>query len=116
MRAGRGADAHIRTGCEPQRFAKDSKLFFMKTARIVPLIVVTALFMEQRDSTRSAPSLPAIAADIGTRPLTLKLAITSYLMTLAIFIPASGWTADRFGARLVFRAAIGIFMMGSIGC
>ena len=46
-----------------------------------------------------ATSLPAIAADIGTSPLTLKLAITSYLLSLAVFIPASGWTADRFGAR-----------------
>ena len=51
-----------------------------------------------------ATSLPAIAADIGTSPLTLKLAITSYLLSLAVFIPASGWTADRFGARCVFSA------------
>ena len=63
-----------------------------------------------------ATSLPAIAADIGTSPLALKLAITSYLLSLAIFIPASGWTADRFGARTVFRAAIAVFMLGSIGC
>ena len=63
-----------------------------------------------------ATSLPAIAADIGTSPLTLKLAITSYLLSLAVFIPASGWTADRFGARMVFAIAIGVFMVGSIGC
>jgi EmrB/QacA subfamily drug resistance transporter len=63
-----------------------------------------------------ATSLPAIAADIGTSPLTLKLAITSYLLSLAIFIPASGWTADRFGARNVFSVAIAVFMIGSIGC
>jgi hypothetical protein len=55
--------------------------------------------MENMDSTVIATSLPAIAADIGTSPLTLKLAITSYLLSLAVFIPASGWTADRFGAR-----------------
>ena len=54
------------------------------------------------DATVIATSLPAIAADIGTSPLTLKLAITSYLLSLAVFIPASGWTADRFGARMVF--------------
>jgi EmrB/QacA subfamily drug resistance transporter len=88
----------------------------MRTERVVPLIVATALFMEHMDSTVIATSLPAIAADIGTSPLTLKLAITSYLMTLAIFIPASGWTADRFGARLVFRLAMAVFMVGSIGC
>ena len=68
------------------------------------------------DSTVIATSLPAIAADIGTSPLTLKLAITSYLLSLAVFIPASGWTADRFGARMVFAIAIAVFMVGSIGC
>jgi len=72
--------------------------------------------MENMDSTIIATSLPAIAADIGTRPLALKVAVTSYMLSLAIFIPASGWTADRFGARTVFRAAIGVFVLGSIGC
>jgi EmrB/QacA subfamily drug resistance transporter len=84
--------------------------------RIVPLIVATALFMENMDSTVIATSLPAIALALGTSPLTLKLAVTSYLLSLAICIPASGWTADRFGTRNVFRAAIGVFVLGSIGC
>jgi len=84
--------------------------------RIVPLIVAVALFMENMDSTVIATSLPAIARAIGTNPLALKLAVTSYLLSLAICIPASGWTADRFGARNVFRIAIGIFILGSIGC
>lgn len=88
----------------------------MTKERIIPLIVASALFMENMDSTVIATSLPAIAADIGTSPLTLKLAITSYLLSLAVFIPASGWTADRFGARAVFSIAIGVFMLGSIGC
>src|SRR5690349_15596520 len=88
----------------------------MNKQRLIPLIVATALFMENMDSTVISTSLPAIAADIGSSPLTLKLAITSYLLSLAVFIPASGWTADRFGARLVFSAAIGVFMAGSIGC
>jgi EmrB/QacA subfamily drug resistance transporter len=88
----------------------------MQRERLIPLIVAAALFMENMDSTVIATSLPAIAADIGTSPLTLKLAITSYLLSLAVFIPASGWTADRFGARAVFSVAIGIFMLGSIGC
>src|SRR6187399_2517433 len=88
----------------------------MTKERLIPLIVATALFMENMDSTVIATSLPAIAADIGTSPLTLKLAITSYLLSLAVFIPASGWTADRFGARTVFRAAIAVFVLGSIGC
>jgi EmrB/QacA subfamily drug resistance transporter len=88
----------------------------MNKERLIPLIVATALFMENMDSTVIATSLPAIAADIGTSPLTLKLAITSYLLSLAVFIPASGWTADRFGARAVFSIAIAVFMAGSIGC
>src|SRR5215469_13150090 len=71
----------------------------MPAKPIVPLIVAVALFMENMDSTVIATSLPAIAADIGTSPLTLKLAVTSYLLSLAVFIPVSGWTADRFGAR-----------------
>ncbi|WP_424626824.1 MFS transporter [Bradyrhizobium sp. SYSU BS000235] len=88
----------------------------MQKERLIPLIVACALFMENMDSTVIATSLPAIAADIGTSPLTLKLAITSYLLSLAVFIPASGWTADRFGARTVFSVAIAVFMVGSIGC
>src|ERR1700751_2413042 len=88
----------------------------MDKQRLIPLIVATALFMENMDSTVIATSLPAIAVDIGTSPLTLKLAITSYLLSLAVFIPASGWTADRFGARAVFPLAVAVFMVGSIGC
>ena len=88
----------------------------MRSDRIVPLIIAVALFMENMDATVIATSLPAIATDLGTNPLALKLAVTSYLLSLAIFIPASGWTADRFGARTVFRAAIAVFVLGSIGC
>ena len=88
----------------------------MTRERLVPLIVAVALFMENMDSTVIATSLPAIAIDIGTDPLALKLAVTSYLLALAIFIPGSGWTADRFGARTVFRLAIAVFIIGSIGC
>src|SRR5579863_8989160 len=93
-----------------------SQSISMDKQRLLPLIVATALFMENMDSTVIATSLPAIAADIGTSPLTLKLAITSYLLSLAVFIPASGWTADRFGARLVFSLAVAVFLVGSIGC
>ncbi|MCO6392024.1 MFS transporter [Aliihoeflea aestuarii] len=84
--------------------------------RTIPLILAVALFMEQMDSTVIATSLPAIAADIGTSPITLKLALTSYFVALAIFIPVSGWMADRFGAKRVFRIAIGVFVIGSIFC
>jgi EmrB/QacA subfamily drug resistance transporter len=83
---------------------------------IVPLIVACALFMQNVDSTVIATALPPIAAALGEDPLRLNLAITSYLLSLAIFIPLSGWTADRFGARTVFRAAILVFTLGSIFC
>ncbi len=88
----------------------------MRRDRLVALIVAVALFMENLDSTVIGTSLPAIAADIGTNPLALKLAVTSYLLSLAVFIPMSGWTADRFGGRNVFRIAIAVFVAGSIGC
>ena len=85
-------------------------------ARVIPLIVASALFMENMDSTVIATSLPAIAADLGTDPIVLKLAFTTYLLSLTIFIPISGWCADRFGPKHVFRAALGVFMLGSIAC
>ncbi len=83
---------------------------------LTPLIVACALFMENMDATVIATSLPAMAADMGESPIALKLAMTSYLVSLAIFIPISGWMADRFGARTIFRTAIGVFMFGSILC
>ena len=84
--------------------------------RIIPLVLAIALFMEQMDSNVISTSLPAIAADIGTSPIALKLALTAYLVALAVFIPISGWMADRFGAKNVFRAAIAVFVVGSIAC
>lgn len=84
--------------------------------RIIPLVLAVALFMENMDSTVIATSLPAIAADIGAEPISLKLALTAYFVALAIFIPLSGWMADRFGAKNIFRVAIVVFMAGSICC
>ncbi len=82
----------------------------------IPLIVATALFMENLDATVLATSLPAIAKDLAANPIHLKLALTTYLLALAVFIPASGWMADRFGAKNVFRAAMVVFAAGSIAC
>ncbi len=84
--------------------------------RISPMILAVALFMEQMDSTVIATSLPAIAADLGVNPITLKLAVTTYLVAIGVFVPLSGWFADRFGAKRVFRAAIFVFVTGSICC
>ena len=81
---------------------------------VTPLIVATALFMENMDATVIATSLPAIAHDLHVDPIGLKLALTSYLVSLAVFIPISGWMADRFGARRIFRSAIVVFVLGSL--
>jgi len=83
---------------------------------VVPLIVACALFMEQLDSSIIATALPMIAKSLHTSPLHLNLAITSYMFSLAVFIPLSGWVADRFGARTVFRSAIVVFTLGSVLC
>ena len=88
----------------------------MRSAVLIPLIVACALFMENMDSTVITTSLPAIAAEIGEQPVALKLALTSYLVSLAVFIPISGWIADRYGSRTVFAVAIETFMAGSVLC
>jgi EmrB/QacA subfamily drug resistance transporter len=88
----------------------------VQRAKLLPLIVACALFMENTDSTVIATSLPVIAASLGEDPIALKLALTSYLVSLAVFIPISGWMADRFGARTIFRSALCVFMLGSLLC
>lgn len=88
----------------------------MKASRRLPLIVACALFIENMDSTVLSTALPAIAHDYGVDPISLKLVLTSYLLSLAVFIPISGWVADRFGARVTFMSAIAVFLLGSIGC
>ncbi len=88
----------------------------MRSAVLTAFIIATALFMENMDGTVIATSLPAIALDLHQDPIVLKLALTSYMLTLAVFIPASGWVADRFGARTVFCTAIVVFTVGSILC
>ncbi len=88
----------------------------MRSAVLTAFIIATALFMENMDGTVISTSLPAIALDLHEDPIVLKLALTSYMLTLAVFIPASGWVADRFGARTVFCTAIVVFTLGSILC
>src|SRR6201992_173771 len=84
--------------------------------RTIALIVGAAMFMEQLDGTVLATALPSMARDLGVRATSLSIALTSYLISLAIFIPVSGRIADRFGARNVFRTAIVIFLIGAITC
>ncbi len=83
---------------------------------LVALIVACALFMENLDGTVISTALPAMARSFGTSPIRLSLGITVYMLSLAVFIPISGWVADRFGARTIFRSAIGVFTLGSILC
>ncbi|MGH7116807.1 MAG: DHA2 family efflux MFS transporter permease subunit, partial [Stellaceae bacterium] len=83
---------------------------------LVPLIVACAMFMQNLDSTVIATALPTIAQSLHETALRLNVAITCYLLSLAVFIPVSGWTADRFGARRVFSLAIVVFTLGSVAC
>ena len=83
---------------------------------LISLIVACAMFMQNLDSTVIATALPVIAKSLNESPLRLNVAITCYLLSVAVFVPISGWTADRLGARRVFSAAIVVFTLGSIGC
>jgi EmrB/QacA subfamily drug resistance transporter len=88
----------------------------LSNAQLAPLIVGCALLMEMLDATIISTALPAIARSMHEDPIRLNLAITSYLLSLAVFIPISGWMADKYGARTIFRSAIVIFTCGSILC
>ncbi|MEI6116446.1 MAG: DHA2 family efflux MFS transporter permease subunit [Burkholderiales bacterium] len=83
---------------------------------MIPFLVGCALFMQMLDSTIVATALPAMAVALGTDPVQLNIAITSYLLAVAVFVPISGWAADRFGARRVFILAICIFTLSSLTC
>ncbi len=84
--------------------------------RTTALIVASALFMQNLDSTVVTTALPSMARAFDVAPVTMNIVITSYLVSLAAFIPASGWVADRYGAKTVFRAAIMVFTAASILC
>ncbi len=83
---------------------------------IIPLVVAFAFLMEQLDSTVITTAIPDMARNLGTTPLRMNLAVTTYVLTLAVFIPVSGWIADRFGARRIFVLALVIFTVGSCLC
>lgn len=83
---------------------------------LVPLIVALALLMETTDATVLSTALPAISRSIHSPVLSLKLALATYLIALAALVPASGWVADRFGAKRVFVAAMLVFLAGSVLC
>ena len=87
-----------------------------RSTLIIPLIVGGAQFMHQFDGAVIATALPSMAASLHEDPVRLNLAITTYLLALAVFVPVSGWMADRFGARRVFMSAIVVFTVSSVLC
>lgn len=87
-----------------------------KPERMLPFIVGCALLMQMLDSTVVTTALPTMAADLGADPVRLNIAITSYLLAVAVFVPISGWAADRYGARRVFITAIALFTLSSLTC
>ncbi len=84
--------------------------------RAMALLVAGALFMEILDATIVAPAIPRIAESLGVNAVNINVAISAYLVTVAVLIPATGWMADRFGVRRVFVTAIAVFTIASIGC
>jgi EmrB/QacA subfamily drug resistance transporter len=84
--------------------------------RLLPWLVAVAFFMESLDTTILNTAVPAIAKALAIAPLSMKAVLSSYTLSLAVFIPISGWMADRFGTRRVFSSAIGVFTLGSFLC
>jgi len=84
--------------------------------RLLPWLVAVAFFMESLDTTILNTAVPAIAKALAVAPLSMKAVLSSYTLSLAVFIPISGWMADRFGTRRVFSSAIGLFTLGSFLC
>ncbi|HLM99972.1 MAG TPA: MFS transporter [Bryobacteraceae bacterium] len=84
--------------------------------RLLPWLVAVAFFMESLDTTILNTAVPAIAEALKVAPLSMKAVLSSYTLSLAVFIPISGWMADRFGTRRVFASAIGLFTLGSFLC
>jgi EmrB/QacA subfamily drug resistance transporter len=89
---------------------------FESKPKTIAMIVGSAILMQQIDSTVITTALPQMAISLHTDPLRLSVAVTAYLLSLAVFVPISGWAADRFGGRTIFRAAIALFTLGSILC
>lgn len=86
------------------------------TRKFLPWLVAVALFMENLDATIVNTAVPTMSASMGVEPLSLRGVLTSYTLSLAVFIPISGWMADRFGTRRVFALAVALFLAGSLFC
>jgi EmrB/QacA subfamily drug resistance transporter len=100
-----------------QPFATDARPPLAESSRrLLPWLIAVAFFMESLDTTILSTGVPAIAAALHVGPLSMKSVLASYTLSLAVFIPISGWMADRFGTRRVFASAIAIFTLGSFLC
>ena len=93
-----------------------SAMSFFSRASALPLLVAGAFFMENLDGTVIVTAMPQMAAAFGVRPVDMNIGISAYILTLTVFIPASGWIANRFGARNIFAAAVLIFTLASVLC
>ncbi|HLJ79033.1 MAG TPA: MFS transporter, partial [Acidobacteriaceae bacterium] len=96
--------------------APHAEVLTSSTQNLLPWLVAVAFFMESLDTTILNTAVPVIATALRVTALAMKAVLASYTLALAIFIPISGWMADRFGTRLVFSTAIGIFTLGSLLC
>ena len=93
-----------------------SQIFDTTTKKVLPLILAISIFMQMLDSTILNTSLPAIARDLQESPLEMQNAIISYVLTLALFMPVSGFLADKFGTRKIFIFSLVVFSLGSLFC
>lgn len=100
----------------PTPTADTAETVSAETKRYLPWLVAVALFMENLDATIVNTAVPTMSASLGVAPLSLKAVLTSYTLSLAVFIPISGWMADRFGTKLVFKLAVSLFLLGSLFC
>src|SRR5579871_1400086 len=117
-RGGRGL-AGLPEASDPEELGKRDSVIMngpQRQPRIIALLVAGAMFMEQLDGTVIATALPQMAGSFGVLPVDLNVGMSAYLLTLAVFIPASGWVADRLGGRTVFTWAVATFTAASILC
>jgi EmrB/QacA subfamily drug resistance transporter len=116
--AGAGNGAQLAPPDPSSSVAADPQAAALSAAskRLLPWLVAVALFMESLDTTILNTAVPAVAAALKVPPLSMKSVLASYTLSLAVFIPISGWMADKFGTRRLFASAIGIFTLGSLLC
>ena len=94
----------------------DPSVPFASSKRLLPWLVAVAFFMESLDTTILNTAVPAVSEALKVSPLSMKSVLASYTLSLAVFIPISGWVADRFGTRRVFASPIALFTFGSLLC